>query len=39
MPSNLTTCKLSSPTTRTTTSRNNPCTCTSMKPKLLHVQA
>jgi hypothetical protein len=39
MPSKLTSCKLSSPTTRTTTSRNKPRTFTSTKPKLLPVQA
>jgi hypothetical protein len=39
MPSKLTSCKLSSPTTRTTTSRTKPRTCTSKKPKLLPVQA
>jgi hypothetical protein len=38
MPSHLTSCKLSSTATRTTTSRNNPRTCTSTKPKLLPVQ-
>jgi hypothetical protein len=38
-PSKLTSCKLSSPTTRATTSRSNPRTCTRTKPKLLPVQA
>jgi hypothetical protein len=38
-PSKLTSCKFSSPTTRTTTSRTKPRTCMSTKPKLLLVQA
>jgi hypothetical protein len=38
-PSKLTFCKLSSPTTKTTTSKTNPRTCTSTKPELLAVQA
>jgi hypothetical protein len=38
MPSKLTSCKLSRPTTRTTTSRTKPSTCTSTKPKVLLVQ-
>jgi hypothetical protein len=39
MPSKLTSCKLSSPTTRTTTSRTKPHTCTRTRPELLPVQA
>jgi hypothetical protein len=35
----MTSCKLSSTTTRTTTSRTKPRTCTSTKPKPLPVQA
>jgi hypothetical protein len=37
MPSKLTTCKLSRPTTRTTTSRTKTSICTSTKPKMLFV--
>jgi hypothetical protein len=39
MPSKLTSCKLSSTTTRTKNSRTKPRTCTSMKLELLPVQA
>jgi hypothetical protein len=38
MSSKLTSCKLSSPTTRTTTSRTKPRTYTSTKPELMPVQ-
>jgi hypothetical protein len=39
MPRKLTSCKLYSPTTRTTNSRTKPRTCTSTKLELLPVQA